>query len=131
MGNERKILSKKLTFEIPAEYPYYEHLGYIWGDLIKTKELLPTDRIYKLYTEDRENDGMGFTETTKYTVPLITVIRDVPETDEEYFTRMSTKEADDARIREEEFLEFLRLKAKFEPSKPKEIVLASSTLGND
>ena len=53
-------------------------------------------------------------ELDTYLIPKITVIRQRPETDDEYFQRMKEEE-DRVRIKEEgEKLEYLRLKAKFE-----------------
>jgi hypothetical protein len=76
------------------------------GDIIKSF-------IYK------EHSGPSFLSTDDGDVrsysPVVVVERKVVETDEEYFARMKQEETLKKQTDERERLEFLRLKAKFEP----------------
>ena len=87
----------------------YKH-GIAWEELTGTPDILSTD-IFNGVTWHDSKSGFGYSdESPTYYHPYVLVYRERLETDDEYFQRMK-QEA----VREEkEYLEYLRLKAKYE-----------------
>jgi len=92
-----------------------------WENLLKTKDILPTDEIIKFVsirkvTPDIWGFGnMDMDESPEYIyAPGIMVKRRRIETDDEYVSRLKIGQTQKDRSEERDHLEYLRLKAKFE-----------------
>ncbi len=115
--NERKKVSEKISFKIKDAEEYKTHITF--GELCAVKEVLPTDILNDISFKKEEGSGFGLMsedDIKSYYVPTLTIIRERPETDDEFLKRKQDEELINAQNTEKERLEYLRLKAKFEPN---------------
>lgn len=116
---QRKIIDERIRVQIDFPKDYKESFVCTWEKLQSLQNILPSDKVIGLgFFEEKKGGGFGISEEeaqeTVY-VPCLVIIRPRPETDEEYLKRMRDKEEFISYQEEKERLEFLRLKAKFEP----------------
>lgn len=115
---QRKIIDAKVRVDIPIERAETYKQRIMWGDLIKTPGILPTDTLIDISYRTEEESVFGRMDDgplgTLY-FPAVTVIRMRPETDEEFLIRVNSEEKEKREKDEKDKLEYLRLKAKFEP----------------
>jgi hypothetical protein len=113
---QRRTLTKEIKVQL-SPYEAYTKKPFTPELFNACKDFQPGDIIREFkYGEICEVPfgSMDDNEVTSYS-PIIVVERKVLETDEEFFTRMKQEEATKKQTDERERLEFLRLKAKFEP----------------
>lgn len=111
----KKILTKEFDIQVAVGKEYKEDFT---PEMIKDcKDFLPGDIIVKWKHGEQTGStfgGMDNEERTWYW-PIIVVQRKVEETDDEYFNRIKSEERIKKEFEQKERLEYLRLKAKFEP----------------
>ena len=100
---------------------YYD--GYVcsWKELLSVRDIKPEDKILGVCIWEHEQGPAGFgsmdddyDEHKIIRTPVVRVLRSRPETDEEYSKRIKNQESNKKNSEEREWLEYLRLKAKYE-----------------
>lgn len=108
----RKKIRKTLDFRLPVGNKSSKD-KFTWKELISTPGIETTDIVigitYKPHPPDEINSEHRF-------IPYVTVLRDVEETNNEFLKRMQEEENELKENEERDRLEYLRLKAKFEPN---------------
>ena len=119
MENRRKVTDSIILNVpvLPGRFDRYKP-GILWEELMKTKDVLPTDIISEIgYRTEKEN-GFGSMkredELEDIHIPTLVVKRDRLETDEEFLKRKQSDETFKKQQEEKDKLEYLRLKARFE-----------------
>lgn len=117
--NNRQRVDEQIILNIPVSHDRSGwKAGIRWSELIATKDVLPTDIVSEVGYRKVKESGMFSMkmedELETLDVATLVVIRNRPETDEEYFQRQQREETQRNQILEREKLEYLRLKAKFE-----------------
>lgn len=120
MTDDRRNVTEHIRFRIGKDLKAETYRkDFTWKDLIETKDILPTDIVIGVEYKKEQESGMFSMkmedELEYYYTPTIIAKRIRPETDEEYFTRKSQEQKRIEKTEEQERLEYLRLKAKFEP----------------
>ena len=113
---QRRTLTKEIKVQL-SPYEAYDKKPFTPEPFNACKDFQPGDIIKEFrYSEKHEVPfgSMDDNEVTSYS-PIVVVYRKMLETDEEFFTRMKQEETLKKQTDERERLEFLRLKAKFEP----------------
>lgn len=118
MAEPRDRVYDRVKFRVNHKQ-HHEYKGALyWGELVSTEGPKPEDEIAELkWVEESGRGGMMRMDDEEWHHAYfqVTVLRPRPETDEEYFARKK-EEAKRVQEREDrERLEYLRLKAKFEP----------------
>lgn len=118
MDNKRKMVDEMISFTIRPTESYKSIDFCTWEDLMKIDGIIPSDVIVNFYWETGEGTKFGGYEegeqdSTHYT-PMVTVKRRRLENDKEFELRMLTEAKKRQKEDEEDKLEYLRLKAKFE-----------------
>jgi hypothetical protein len=111
--NQRKTIDEKIDIQIKPATDYRESI--LVSELLATKDILPTDTVIGIGYVEKEERSFGMDEPKTFYTPILRVIRKRPETDEEYSKRMEQEAKTLKDVEEREKLEYLRLKAKFEP----------------
>lgn len=116
---QRRIVDEQIVLNIPVNTNNMHRYkpGIQWEELIKTKDVLPTDIVSEIgYRTDKES-GFGSMkmedELEDIHIATLVVIRKRPETDEEFLKRKQSDEMYNNQKEEKEKLEYLRLKAKY------------------
>lgn len=119
---QRQIIKEQIILNIPVNRNSFDSYkpGIRWSELIETKNVLPTDIISEVgYRTEKEN-GFGSMkmddELEDIHIATLVVIRNRPETDDEFLKRQKEKNNFQHNIEEREKLEYLRLKAKYDKS---------------
>ncbi len=112
----RRTLTKKINIQL-TPYMHWTKVPFTPELLIACKDFQPGDIIRDLKYADITEVPFGSMEDNEVTsyAPIVVVERQMIETDDEFFERMKYEEEVKRRTDERERLEFLRLKAKFEP----------------
>lgn len=117
---QRKFIDEIINLPIGEGLSEDYKKEYTWADLLKTKNILDTDIVWNFYYKEEKESGFASMKTEdelgNYYYPVIQVKRCRPETDEEFLKRKQTEQSYRNKTEEQEKLEYLRLKAKFEPN---------------
>jgi len=118
----KKILTKKFRVQL-APYKSWTKIPFTVDLFQNCKELLPTDIISEFEYDMSEGTSFGSNDdnTTRSYAPVVIVTREVLETDEEYMERISVEERRKEEVENREYLEYLRLCAKYKNRKPTSI----------
>lgn len=116
----KKILTKKIQIQLSPFESWIKRP--FTADLIQNcKELQPNDVLLNLtHIQSKNTIGWGNdgdNEDRSY-APYLIVTREVLETDEEYMERISVEERKKEELENKEYLEYLRLSAKYKNRKP-------------
>lgn len=106
----KKIIEDQLAFTIPSKKIYADGIC-TWEELLKTSDILPSDIVQGLNWREDQSDSEG------NDIPVVVVLRQREETDEEYLKRLKEKEEFKKSIEEYELREYERLKLKYEHGK--------------
>jgi hypothetical protein len=109
----KKILTKEFRVKL-APYQAWIKKPFTADLFQNCKELLPTDIITNITYDKNISTGWGDEDETSYYAPVVIVTREVLETDEEYMERISVEERRKEEVENREYLEYLRLRAKYE-----------------
>ena len=113
----KKILTKKIQIQLAPFESWIKRP--FTADLIQNcKELQPTDVLLNFTHIQAENTiGWGNDDEDRSYAPYLIVTREVLETDEEYMERISVEERKKEELENKEYLEYLRLSAKYKNRK--------------
>ena len=114
----KKIITKEFRVQL-APYEAWTKKPFTADLFQNCKELLPTDIITGIAYDMSEGGGFGGNDSyddnpTRRYAPVVIVTREVLETDEEYMERISIDERRKEEVENREYLEYLRLRAKYE-----------------
>ena len=114
----KKILTKEFRVQL-APYEAWTKKPFTADLFQNCKELLPTDIITGIAYDMSEGTSFGSNDdnTTRSYAPVVIVTREVSETDEEYMERISIDERRKEEVENREYLEYLRLCAKYKNRK--------------
>lgn len=114
----RKIVDEKIDLRIGKQPAETYKKEFTWKDLQETEGVLPTDIIWHFFYRQERETGMFSMkmedELIDYYWPIMQVCRKRPETDDEFLARKTREQESKNKTEEQEKLEYLRLKAKFE-----------------
>lgn len=116
---ERKTITDKMLFRVGKNVKFETYrVDLSWKDIIETVGILPTDEFGGVKFFDEKVPSFSYdTESSDetYSIAYVIVYRKRLETDDEFLKRMESEERSRKLREESEKLEYLRLKAKFEP----------------
>jgi hypothetical protein len=117
----RQIVNEHIHLIVGRRLFSYTKDEFTWDELMKTEGVLPTDTVWHFYYKEEKESGMFSMkmedELRNVYRPMMEVVRRRPETDDEYLERKAKFQNLKNQTEEKERLEYLRLKAKFEPIK--------------
>jgi hypothetical protein len=111
----KKILTKEFKLQL-APFERWIKRPFTADLLQNCKELKPTDILLNItHIQPEPTIGWGNDDDNedRYYAPYLIVTREVLETDEEYMERISVDERRKEELENREYLEFLRLSAKY------------------
>lgn len=110
---KRRTINEIIDFQIKAASQFKQSITF--GEICSIKDVLPTDIVRKIRFKevDAINFSMSDVEDVVYQ-PILSIIRERPETDDEYLERKQKEEKVSRDKEEIERTEYLRLKAKFD-----------------
>jgi hypothetical protein len=109
----KKVIAETIKLPIPVAMTEEWEVDIKWEELIAIKDVLPNDVFLGHTWEYKEVAGFG-SEAKTYRVPFLVIRRQREETDDEYLLRLKGVEKILRQENEKEYLEYLRLKAKYE-----------------
>jgi hypothetical protein len=115
----RQIIDEHIHLVVGKRSFEYTKEEFTWEELLATEGALPSDIIWKFYYKEVKESGMFSMkmedELRDVYCPMMEVVRKRPETDDEFIQRKSRDQVNKNTLDEKDKLEYLRLKAKFEP----------------
>lgn len=112
--HNRKKIRKTLDFRLPVRSKSSKD-KFTWKELISTPGIETTDIVIGITYKPFLSNVNDETSSCNF-IPCVTVYRDVEETDDEFLERIQEEENELKKADERDRLEYLRLKAKFEPN---------------
>lgn len=109
----KKMIKETIKIPIPVAMTEEWEVDIKWEELIGTKGILPND-IFLGYTWEYKEVASWCSDAKTYRAPYLVIRRERPETDDEYLLRLKSVERTLIEENEKEYLEYLRLKAKYE-----------------